>query len=76
MFLVTKLGESRDDNELHDAGEDEDHAGQHPDVKVGDVGDPGNILSDSAEHCRQGQKGRHACFNKKKLEIVCCFNIT
>ena len=54
VFLLTELRESCDHYELHDAGEDEDHAGQHPDVEVGDVGDPGNILSYSAEHCCQG----------------------
>ena len=63
MFSLTKLSESCHHYKLHDAGEDEDHAGQHPDVKVGDVGDPGHILSHSAEHCCQRQQGRHSFFN-------------
>ena len=32
--FLTELRESSHHYELHDAGEDEDHAGQHPDVKV------------------------------------------
>ena len=33
-----------DDDELEDAGEDEDHAGEHPDVEEGDIGDTRHIL--------------------------------
>ena len=43
---MTELRESCDHNVLHDAGEDEDHAGEHPDVQVGDVADTGHILAD------------------------------
>ena len=33
-----------DDDELENAWEDEDHAGEHPYVKEGDIGDPRHIL--------------------------------
>ena len=42
--LVANLVEAGHDDELKDAAEDEDHAGQHPDVQEGDVGDPGHAL--------------------------------
>ena len=42
--LVANLVEAGDDDELKDAAEDEDHAGQHPDVQEGDVGHPGHAL--------------------------------
>ena len=66
VFLLTELCESCDHDELHDAGEDEHHAGQHPDVKVGDVGDLGDILSHGAEHCCQRQQGRHSFLTRRK----------
>ena len=50
-----------DDDELKNAGEDEDHADEHPDVEEGDVGDSGYILShlnkaiQSNSRCRAGR---------------------
>ena len=48
-----------DEDELEDAAEDKDHAGEHPDVKEGDVGDPGHALPDCAEHGGEGEEGGH-----------------
>ena len=54
-----------DDDELKNAGEDEDHADEHPDVEEGDVGDSGYILShlnkaiQSNSRCRAGRHMRH-----------------
>ena len=42
--LVARLVEAGHNDELEDAAEDEDHAGQHPDVQEGDVGHPGHAL--------------------------------
>ena len=45
-MLLSRPNLSGDNDELQDAGEDEDHAGEHPDVQVGDVADAGHILAD------------------------------
>ena len=58
-----------DDDELENAGEDEDHADEHPDVEEGDVGDSGYILShlnkaiQSNSRCRAGRHMRHKVHN-------------
>ena len=46
ISLVTSSVEAGHEYELEDAGEHKDHRGQHPDVEEGDVGDPGDALSD------------------------------
>ena len=54
-----------DDNELENAGEDEDHADEHPDVEQGDVGDSGYILphlkkaNQSNSRCQGGGRRKH-----------------
>ena len=64
--LVARPVDARDEDELEDAAEHEDHAGQHPDVEEGDVGDPGHALSDGAEHGREGEQGGHSHANSSR----------
>ena len=45
QHFLARTDVDRDDDELEDAGEDEDHADEHPDVQEGDIGHPGYILS-------------------------------
>ena len=45
QHFLARTDVDRDDDELEDAGKDEDHADEHPDVQEGDIGDPGYILS-------------------------------
>ena len=59
ISLVTSSVEAGHEYELEDAAEHKDHRGQHPDVKEGDVGDPGHALSDCAEHGGEGEEGGH-----------------
>ena len=61
--LVASSVDAGDKDELQDAAEHEYHACQHPDVEEGDVGDPGDALSDGAEHGCEGEQGGHAHAN-------------
>ena len=45
QHFLARTDVDRDDDELKDAGKDEDHAHEHPDVQEGDIGHPGYILS-------------------------------
>ena len=49
ISLPTSPNKDGGDDELKDAAEDKDHAEEHPDVKEGDVGDPGDTLPDLTE---------------------------
>ena len=46
ISLPASPDEDSGDDELKDATEDKDHAEEHPDVKEGDIGDPGDTLPD------------------------------
>ena len=60
QFLFSKLGEECDSNKLKHGAVDKDYAHEHPDVQVGDIRDPRNVLSDTIEHGGEGKDGSHA----------------
>ena len=45
QHFLARTDVDSDDDELKDAGKDEDHADEHPDIQEGNIGDPGYILS-------------------------------
>ena len=59
ISLVTSSVEAGHEYELEDAAEHKDHRGQHPDVEEGDVGDPGDALSDRGEHGGEREERGH-----------------
>ena len=46
ISLLSYSVEAGHEDKLKNAAEHKDHGGQHPDVEEGDVGDPGDALSD------------------------------
>ena len=59
ISLLSYSVEASHEDKLKNAAEHKDHGGQHPDVKEGDVGDPGDALPDCREHGGEGEQGGH-----------------
>ena len=59
ISLLSYSVEAGHEDKLKNATEHKDHGGQHPDVEEGDVGDPGDALSDRGEHGGEGEQGGH-----------------